>query len=143
MDDFTLLSADDRAYAESTGIRCEDAPELFSVQDGGTLVLSVKGLQFIKYACAVHQLPFRPAALQTQKDLFRLAIDMSRVRIARLQTSTARQLRSGTLPAQERDFARAVLDADLHDALDAAGRHDDCTAAGDNVIPLGAPRRPD
>lgn len=143
MDDYNLLSDADRAYAESTGIRCEDAPELFSVQDGGALVLSVKGLQFIKYACTVHQLPFRPAALQTQKDLFRLAIEMSRVRIARLQTSTARQLRAGTVPAQERNFARAALNGDLQGALDAAGRHDDCAAAGDNVIPLGAPPRQD
>lgn len=140
MDAYALLSAEDRAYAKTTGVKCENAPELHTTDSSGKLVLSVKGLQFIKYACQEHGLPFIPSSLETQKDLIRLAIEMSRIRMNRLQSSTAQRLRAGTLPAQERDFAQAVLQGDVSDALDAAQRHDDCAQAGPNVVPLGGTR---
>jgi len=141
MDAYALLTAEDRAYAETTGVRCEDAPDQFTVDSAGRLVFTIRGLQFVKYACEVHELPFTPGSLETPKDLIRLAIEMSRVRMGKLQSATAKHLQSGAFPASERDFARAVLEGDIQDVVEAAARHDACEKAGPNVVPLGFPRK--
>jgi alkanesulfonate monooxygenase SsuD/methylene tetrahydromethanopterin reductase-like flavin-dependent oxidoreductase (luciferase family) len=140
MDPYSLLTDDDKAFAQTTGLKVENAPDLFTVSEG-KLVWTIKGLQVLRFACDAHGLSCLPSSLETDKDLIRLAIDMSSIRLGRLQNVTSRRLRAGSLPAQERDFARAAVSGTLDEVLDAAQRQHDCTQAGENVIPAPFGRR--
>lgn len=140
MTDYSLLTAEDRSHAETTGVHYENVPEQFTVDSSGLLVFSIRGLQFVKYACEMHELPFAPNLLETPKDLVRLALEMSRVRMGRLAASATRGLQSRTIPPVERDFARAMLEGNLQEVVEAAARHDDCVQAGPALVPFGGPR---
>lgn len=140
MDAYALLNDADREFARTSGMRCEKAEDLFVVAEGGDLVWSLKGLQFLKLACEQHQLPYAPASLSTLKDVYRLAIEMSRVRMARLTRRADSGLRDGSLAPQERDFAKALVNDDLTGVLDAAERATQAEQAGENVIPVAFKR---
>lgn len=133
---FGLLSPADFDLINGIGFPLEARPDLYQLNQDGTVIFTVKGIQF--YKCILSKLDMLPelAFIKTKSDLYKMHCRGLAVLADKTEQNIRIALDSKVIPAHRQDVNHAASYGSLSDFIEAVTRLQLLEGAGPKVIPL-------